>query len=254
MSTQKSPRFEMIKQFLKTVIESPSKTFSLLEFCTYMKLEDKRSLANVYLTELVKTKFIRKVITGTYEVIDTLPETLTFYEFVTLYKSCVNAAKIERQEQERLEELERDTEALLASKAREESALDIQVGGAHYKDLVMQPIELIVSIGLGFIQGNIIKYVSRYKHKNGIEDIKKCAHYAQLAIQLETRRSPVTTRKIKLKTIAEYIDRYCALNKIRGYEQFIINYTALNKWDKVLYGCNKLIESLTKAKENEDLL
>ena len=65
-----------------------------------------------------------------------------------------------------------------------DSALDIQVGGNHYKDLQMQPIVLITKANCDFIQGCIIKYISRYKNKNGKQDIEKCIHYAQLAIEL----------------------------------------------------------------------
>lgn len=65
-----------------------------------------------------------------------------------------------------------------------DSALDIQIGGSHYKDLQMQPIVLITKANCDFIQGCIIKYISRYKSKNGKQDIEKCIHYAQLAIEL----------------------------------------------------------------------
>lgn len=64
-------------------------------------------------------------------------------------------------------------------------AMDIQVGGNHYKDMVIQPIEFTMKNNLNFCQGNIVKYVTRYKHKNGIEDLKKAKHYIDLLIQLE---------------------------------------------------------------------
>lgn len=69
-----------------------------------------------------------------------------------------------------------------------EKALDNQIGGSHYKDMPFQPIELIIALRCSFIQGCIIKYISRYKAKNGAQDIKKCIHYAQLAIQLGDKR------------------------------------------------------------------
>lgn len=67
----------------------------------------------------------------------------------------------------------------------EKKALDIQIGGSHYKDFVIQPIEFIMKNNLNFCQGNIIKYICRYKDKNGIEDLKKIKHYVDLLIQLE---------------------------------------------------------------------
>lgn len=66
-----------------------------------------------------------------------------------------------------------------------ENPLNKQVGGAHYKDFAIQPVEFITKNNLGFIQGNIIKYICRYKHKNGKEDLEKIKHYVDLLIQLE---------------------------------------------------------------------
>jgi hypothetical protein len=65
------------------------------------------------------------------------------------------------------------------------SALDKQVGGSHYKDMAIQPVEYIHKNGLGFCEGNVVKYITRWKTKNGIEDLKKVIHYAELLIQME---------------------------------------------------------------------
>ena len=62
-------------------------------------------------------------------------------------------------------------------------ALNKQVGGNHYKDMKIQPINYILENDLGFCEGNIIKYVSRYKEKNGVEDLEKVIHYAELLIE-----------------------------------------------------------------------
>jgi hypothetical protein len=67
----------------------------------------------------------------------------------------------------------------------EDSALDVQVGGGHYKDMAIQPIEFTHKNKLNFCQGNIIKYATRYKAKNGKEDLEKVKHYADLLIELE---------------------------------------------------------------------
>lgn len=55
--------------------------------------------------------------------------------------------------------------------------LKTQVGGKHYQ-LTIQPVEYTNKNKLNFNQGNIIKYITRHKEKNGIEDIKKVIHYA----------------------------------------------------------------------------
>ena len=68
------------------------------------------------------------------------------------------------------------------------SHFDTQVGGSHYKDLAIQPLEYIVKNELDFVQGNVVKYVTRYKTKNGLEDLKKAKHYIELLIELEEER------------------------------------------------------------------
>lgn len=60
-----------------------------------------------------------------------------------------------------------------------------QVGGSHYRDMKIQPIEFIHANGLNFFQGNIVKYIARYKQKNGKEDLLKARHYIDLLIELE---------------------------------------------------------------------
>lgn len=64
--------------------------------------------------------------------------------------------------------------------------LENQVGGNHYKDMVIQPVEYIVKNNLGFIEGNVVKYVSRWKSKGGIEDLKKARHFLDILIENET--------------------------------------------------------------------
>ena len=59
-----------------------------------------------------------------------------------------------------------------------------QEGGSHYHTAI-QPIEYIHANELGFIEGNIIKYATRHKSKNGAEDIKKIIHYCELLLELE---------------------------------------------------------------------
>ena len=60
-----------------------------------------------------------------------------------------------------------------------------QVGGTHYKDMEIQPIEYIMKNKLDFPQGSVVKYISRYRSKNKDEDVKKVIHFAILILQLE---------------------------------------------------------------------
>jgi hypothetical protein len=59
-------------------------------------------------------------------------------------------------------------------------SLNNQVGGNHYQKLVIQPIEFITRNNIPFCEGNIVKYISRYKFKDGIKDLHKALHYVAL--------------------------------------------------------------------------
>jgi len=61
-----------------------------------------------------------------------------------------------------------------------------QVGGNHYQGKSIQPWDYIVSNNMGYLAGNIIKYVSRYKDKNGVEDLMKAKHYIEKLIEVES--------------------------------------------------------------------
>ena len=65
--------------------------------------------------------------------------------------------------------------------------LDVQVDGDHYKQMKIQPVEFIHANGIPYLEGNVIKYVSRWKNKNGVADLEKAKHYIELLIELESR-------------------------------------------------------------------
>lgn len=71
-----------------------------------------------------------------------------------------------------------------ASPAKE-NPLDVQVGGEHYKDMPIQPVEFIQRNGLRCCEANIVKYACRHRMKGGKEDVKKIIHYAKLLLELE---------------------------------------------------------------------
>ena len=64
---------------------------------------------------------------------------------------------------------------------------DIQIGGSHYKDLEIQPIDYIMGNSLGYAEGNVVKYVSRWRDKGGIEDLRKAKHYIDFLIAHEVK-------------------------------------------------------------------
>lgn len=60
-----------------------------------------------------------------------------------------------------------------------------QIGGTHYMDMAIQPVEFIHRNNIGFIEGCCIKYLCRWRNKGGIEDLRKVIHYCELLIQME---------------------------------------------------------------------
>jgi hypothetical protein len=60
-----------------------------------------------------------------------------------------------------------------------------QVGGDHYSKLAIQPAVYAEQNKLSYLQGNAIKYITRYKDKNGVEDLYKAIHTVKLLIELE---------------------------------------------------------------------
>lgn len=67
-------------------------------------------------------------------------------------------------------------------------SLSKQEGGTHYKDLPIQPVEYIYANAIGYFEGNVIKYVSRWRKKGGIDDLRKARHYIDMLIELEIRK------------------------------------------------------------------
>lgn len=64
-------------------------------------------------------------------------------------------------------------------------ALEKQVDGGHYKGMAIQPVEFCHANNIPFIEGNAIKYLCRWRNKNGIRDLEKAKHMIELLIELE---------------------------------------------------------------------
>jgi len=86
---------------------------------------------------------------------------------------------MDEQEQERIESLRH--QAQLGAKIR---ANEQQVGGGHYAIKAIQPWDYIIANNLGYLEGNVVKYVSRWKDKGGVQDLKKAQHYLQKLIEV----------------------------------------------------------------------
>lgn len=64
-------------------------------------------------------------------------------------------------------------------------ALQRQVGGTHYKNMKIQPMEYLLVNNISYIEGNIIKYVSCWRTREGLQDLEKAQHYLELLIAHE---------------------------------------------------------------------
>ena len=101
----------------------------------------------------------------------------------------------------------------------EKDALETQIGGDHYKKMKIQPIELITKLKLNFIQGNVIKYISRDKN-NITEDLNKAIHYCELGIELDKIETTLTYEQ-KL-TYWKYVEEYVIQNNMSKINELII--------------------------------
>lgn len=61
-------------------------------------------------------------------------------------------------------------------------------GPSHYKDKTIQPWDFIIALNLNYLEGNVIKYVSRWRQKNGIDDLNKAKHYLEKLIEVESKK------------------------------------------------------------------
>ena len=68
-------------------------------------------------------------------------------------------------------------------------ATDRQVGGDHYKTCKIQPVDYIVENNLTFLEGNVVKYITRHRRKGeGARDIEKVIHYCELILEKDYGR------------------------------------------------------------------
>ena len=109
----------------------------------------------------------------------------------------------------------------------EKDSLKKQVGGEHYKEMNVQPIELIASLELNFFQGNIVKYLSRRKGDDDITDWQKALHYCELAIKLDRKRNQLIETAIK-----DEIRAYAESNDLGFTKEFIIKSVCLKRYRK----------------------
>lgn len=85
---------------------------------------------------------------------------------------------------------DKPVERLLSEKLGEPAdPMTVQVGGSHYKDMAIQPMEYSMANKLDALQHTIVKYVSRFRKKNGVEDLKKARHAIDMLIAHEEKNA-----------------------------------------------------------------
>ena len=99
-----------------------------------------------------------------------------------------------------------------------------QVGGDHYRRMVMQPIEYAVVCRLDFLRGSVVKYLSRHQHKNGMEDLDKAAHLCMIGMDMGAKYADVDAAMLAAT------DLYCRLNEIDAVTEDAIVAVLYGDW------------------------
>lgn len=87
------------------------------------------------------------------------------------------------------------------------SALDTQIGGDHYKGMPIQPMEFSMANGLDACQHTIIKYVTRFREKGGVQDLEKAKHVIDMLIEFE-QDAGTEGEEDKSKNLGEFIHQF----------------------------------------------
>lgn len=107
------------------------------------------------------------------------------------------------------------------------NATDTQVGGTHYLQMPYQPIRLITELQMNFFQGSILKYLCRYRHKGGKEDLKKAIHYCQLAKKM----GPADECTYGTREAGRLFRGFCRENGVPPAVIFAIDAVLCSEWD-----------------------
>lgn len=127
------------------------------------------------------------------------------------------------------------------------SANDIQIAGDHYKKQQIQPWDFIPECDLNFFEGNVLKYTSRWRSKNGMVDLEKVAHFIDKMIELKGNGDLDSSGH----ATSSQIDAYCLANKIYDFRERIIISIVSGGWNlRSLSWAQLLIKSLIEEARN----
>lgn len=78
------------------------------------------------------------------------------------------------------------------------SAWDKQIGGDHYKHMMIQPLEYALANNLGVCEHAVVKYISRWRDKGGVDDLRKVIHYAEILVEMELGVESIKEKQTQL--------------------------------------------------------
>lgn len=126
------------------------------------------------------------------------------------------------------------------------TAFSEQIGGSHYKDMPFQPIKLISYLNLDFFQGNVVKYVSRYKLKDGVRDLEKAKHYCRMAMEMKNSSSRT---EMMAPHVVSMSDDFALSNGLSWLVPNVIICVYRRKWEEAI----KAIDDLSKEHNQSEL-
>ena len=123
-----------------------------------------------------------------------------------------------------------------------DQVLSIQEGGDHYRKFPIQPIDLIIETGLSFVQGNIVKYITRYPFKNGEGDLRKVIHYAGFGLAYGLK-DQIIDPEARVR-IFDFIHEAKKADLLSQQQAAIIWFAAGGEYRKVIAATEKLLVNL----------
>lgn len=123
------------------------------------------------------------------------------------------------------------------------SANQMQVGGTHYKT-DYEHWDLIIKIGLGYLEGTSTKYIARYRKKGGVEDLRKALHYLDKLIEAFTAKEYGQTRNLRKEDIRTEVGKFCRINQIPFNEEHLLFALCTFESYKDLKGARYMLEEI----------
>lgn len=117
-----------------------------------------------------------------------------------------------------------------------------QIAGDHYKSK-SQHWDWVVELGLDYLPAQITKYVTRWRKKNGVEDLEKALHYTEKMLEIETK---------KLKEKSHKTTVFCIENNLSLFEAEIVSAIAVHNIRRLepILDVKKMLEDMLASQKN----